>query len=59
MQEYEVKVACYFAGAEHAPGERVWLFQGQATYLVAGGFLGEVPSAPTPALADEKKGTKA
>lgn len=57
MQEYEVKVACYFAGAEHAPGERVWLFQGQATYLVAGGFLVEVPSAPAPA--DEKKGAKA
>lgn len=57
MQEYEVKVSCFFAGAEHVPGERVWLFQGQATYLVAGGFVVAVDAPPAPA-ADEKKGAK-
>lgn len=55
MQEYEVKVCCFFAGAEHAPGERVWLFQGQATYLLTGGFIVAVESS---APADEKKGAK-
>lgn len=38
-EEYKVLIPCHIDGIERVPGDQVWLYPAQATYLITGGFV--------------------